>query len=147
MDPRVLREKVTRTVEEVRRTRPRSQLSKVVDALSASLWGALEEWGHLEAVPEQQVTVAGIIDEYFPNVIATYASVPEYARAKAAAPAIESLEVLLEQSESIRMAIGENNVRALENHRDMLQLQFGKTPNLVVDDPPQGSDDTDPAGR
>lgn len=147
MNPDVLREKVGQTIDEARRARPRAQLSTSVDSLSASLWGVLAEWDQLDAVPEQQVTVTGIINHYFPNVILAYAGVPDYARDRAVEPTMESLEMLTAELESIRLAIGENNVRTLENHRDLLQFQFGKTPDLPLGESSQASDDTDPVDR
>ncbi|WP_156230794.1 hypothetical protein [Corynebacterium occultum] len=51
-------------------------------------------------------------------------------------PTIDSLKLPHSESEEIRTAIGENNVRALANHRDMLRLT--SWPGQGLDQPGSG---------
>lgn len=85
----------------------------------------LEEWEHLDGYPEHQVIIAAILSEDLPNKLNSCHHVPGSARRRAANSVVASLVLLQKEAEEIRATIGEEDIRALEQHHELLQLQFG----------------------
>ncbi|MGP6174863.1 hypothetical protein [Corynebacterium sp. A21] len=131
LNPAELGSSLSATTGKLRDSKPAGPLGRAMWDLDQSLRAILREWHYLSAYPEQQVILASMIEDYLPGIIDSYLQVPHSARHRAVSPTIDSLEVLYRESAEIRAAIGEDNVRALENHRDMLQLQFGQDPGFA----------------
>lgn len=133
MEPRELEAKLSRQREHLGRGKGAAPVVRELQAGEDSLRAILREWDHLNDFPEQQVVVSCIIEDYLPAVIDSYLQVPESARERAVPPTVDSLKMLWQEAERIRAAIGEDNVRALENHREMLRMQFGNAPEFRTD--------------
>ncbi|WIM68774.1 hypothetical protein QP027_05145 [Corynebacterium breve] len=90
----------------------------------------LNEWHALEADPDHQTTMWNIVQIYYPQVIETYMDAPDMNLPAAMTSVIDSLDTLTGAVGSIKQAILDHNVRALDSHARTLREQFGNLPGL-----------------
>lgn len=102
------------------------QLADAARRFGDPLTLVLSEWEHLDDYPEQKVVVAAIVQDHLSALVAAYGEVPQSKRDQAVAPTADSLDLLAEELRKIHRAVGEDDLRALQNQRDVLAIQFGR---------------------
>lgn len=107
------------------RSLPR-EVTEQLRELQTSLHQVLRDWDDLDRVPERQVMVRAMINRYLPDLFHHYDQVPNDRDPRAVADVVESLRIMREESEDLRKAILDDNVRQLEDHTRHLRLQFGR---------------------
>lgn len=125
LDPQVLTAYLSAEHQLLRQAEPPENLRQTMQSLRDCLERILEEWEHLDDYPEHQVIIAAILSEDLPNKLNSCHHVPGSARRRAANSVVASLALLQKEAEEIRATIGEEDIRALEQHHELLQLQFG----------------------
>lgn len=126
LHPSTLWHKLDETMLKIVAQNPGPDLEKSVYNLDQTLRSVLNEWNYLDNYPEQQVVIAGIIEDYLPETANSFIAVPQRLRDQAEEPTKESLDLLCSAVVKIHSAIGQDNLMALEGQRDSLALQFGK---------------------
>ncbi|WP_018296315.1 hypothetical protein [Corynebacterium lubricantis] len=128
--PVTLERTLQATLNQLGHANPPREVLDQARVLSQNARFVLAEWDSMESAPDQQQSVWNIIEIYLPEVVTTYLDAPDLHLPSAVDHVLDSLYTLTTALESIKQAILDNNVRALDSQARMLRSKFGNLPGL-----------------